>query len=409
MLSRRLSIALSIIVVAIVILASTYILFSGGIGSERRVTITETVYKTLTVTTTVTTVVTLTTPITPIPTPTTRYTPRPEVRGVSISGAGASFPYPQIAQWIKLFQNASGVEITYQSVGSGAGQRMFLSDRVVDFGCSDPPLSKSQWEQHKGQVIQIPWIMGAVVVVYNVPEIPSGYSLRLTGEVIARIYRGEIEYWDDPAIKELNREVADKLPHQPIIAVHRSDASGTTEVFTVFLHKSAPIAWPGELVGKQVNWPVDNTGRGVGGKGNEGVTAIVLQNQYSIGYVEWSYAIEFKLPIAMIMNAAGRFVLPTAESVSSAARGVALPSSPMDDFSHTLYEVVYSINEDAYPIASFTYIFLWKKYDGRKALAISEFLRWIAYEGYGNMVPGYVAPPPEVVNLLLQAASTIAG
>ncbi|MEM0005796.1 MAG: phosphate ABC transporter substrate-binding protein PstS [Ignisphaera sp.] len=402
MVSRKLSIVLSIIVVAIVILASTAILFgfSGAIGSERTVTvtITETAYKTLTVTTVI------------MPTPTTRYTPSPEVRGVSISGAGASFPYPQIAQWIKLFQNASGVEITYQSVGSGAGQKMFLSDRVVDFGCSDPPLSKSQWEQYRGQVIQIPWIMGAVVVVYNVPEIPNGYSLRLTGEVIAKIYRGEIEYWDDPAIKELNREIADKLPHQPIIAVHRSDASGTTEVFTVFLYKSAPNTWSSELVGKQVNWPVDNTGRGVGGKGNEGVTAIVLQNRYSIGYVEWSYATEFRLPIAMVMNAAGRFVLPTAESISSAARGVALPSSPMDDFSHTLYEVVYSVNEDAYPIASFTYIFLWKKYDdSRKALALSEFLRWIVYEGYGSMVPGYAAPPPEVVDLLLQAASIIAG
>ncbi|MCS7111504.1 MAG: phosphate ABC transporter substrate-binding protein PstS [Ignisphaera sp.] len=326
---------------------------------------------------------------------------------MKITGAGATFPYPQIAHWVKLFQSVSGVEITYQSVGSGAGQRMFLSDRVVDFGCSDPPLTKSQYEQFKDQVMQIPWLMGAVVVVYNVPEIPGGYSLRLSGEVIARIFKGEIEYWDDKSIKELNPEVADKLPHQPIIAVHRSDSSGTTEVFTTYLHKSSPQVWPKELVGKQVNWPVDQTGRGVGGKGNEGVTAVVVQTRYSIGYVEWSYAIENKLSMAAVKNAAGKYVLPSHTSIASAAR-ITLPASPLDDFSHTFAEVIHPPNEDAYPISSFTYIFVRRSYDDRlKALAISEFLKWVVYEGYKNVIPGYVAPPEQVVSLLLQAASIL--
>lgn len=328
----------------------------------------------------------------------------------SLNGAGASFQYPQIAQWASLFQKAKGIKITYQSVGSGAGQSMFLKDRVVDFAASDPPLTREQYEKYRGQVMQIPWIIGAVAVVYNVPEIPGDYNLRLSAGVVARIYMGEIMYWDDQAIKELNPEVASLLPHREIIAVHRSDSSGTTEIFTTFLHKASPDNWPRELVGKTVNWPVDATGRGVSAKGNEGVTATITQTPYSIGYVELSYALEYNMAIASIENAAGKFVLPTEEAVKNSIKGVTLPGSPLDDFSSVIYDAVYSPHPDSYPIASPVFLIVWRNYEDKcKATALSEFLKWVAEEGYENMVPGYVAPPEEARNLLLVASSILVG
>lgn len=323
-----------------------------------------------------------------------------------IEGAGATFQYPQISQWSNLFKQKTGISVNYQSVGSGAGQRMFLVDRVVHFAASDPPLSRSQWENYTGKVVQVPWIMGAVVVVYNVPEVDV--PLNLTGEVLARIYRGEIVYWNDPAIAELNQRIAGRLPQKEIIAVHRSDSSGTTEVFTIFLHKSAPHIWPRDLVGKLVNWPVDATGRGIGAKGNEGVTTTVLQTPYSIGYVELSYALEHGLSYATIRNAAGRFILPTIETISAAIRGIKLPESPLDDFSQVFVEVVYSPNPEAYPISTVVFGLFWSKYDDPAvARSIVSFLNWIVSEGYNYMVKGYVAPPQEAVSLVRKAAEII--
>lgn len=323
-----------------------------------------------------------------------------------IEGAGATFQYPQISQWANLFRQKKGISVNYQSVGSGAGQRMFLIDKVVHFAASDPPLSRSQYLNYSGQVLQVPWIMGAVVVVYNLPGINT--PLNLTGEVLAKIYKGEIVYWNDPAIVSLNPRVAGSLPRSEIIAVFRSDSSGTTEVFTIFLHKSSPSIWPKDLVGKQINWPVSNTGRGVGGKGNEGVTAQVKQTPYSIGYVEYSYAIEQGLTYAAIMNSAGRFILPTETSIRSAALGVELPRSPLDDFSGTFEKIIYSPHPDAYPISTLAYGIFWARYDDPAiARSIATFLRWIADEGYNNTVRGYVRPPNEAVDLLRKAADLI--
>ena len=340
------------------------------------------------------------------PLPTTPATMEPRLEGVILQGAGATFPYPQISEWARRFQEKYGVQIVYQSVGSGAGQSMFLQ-KAVDFACSDPPLSGDKWSQHQGSVIQVPWLFGPVVVVYNIPELPSNYSLKLDGVALARIYKGEIVYWNDPYIRELNPEVADMLPNKEIIVVYRSDASGTSEIFTTFLYKASNGEWPRELVGKSPNWPVIATGRGVGGKGNEGVTNVVTQTQYSIGYVEWSYAIKNNLKIARVKNSAGNFVLPTTETLQEALKNANIPTSPLDDFSGILDNVVYVPGEKSYPILGPTHILIWRQQeDPMKAEALKLFLNWVAEEGYNYIVEGYVTPP-ESVRLLLKKASEL--
>ncbi|MEM4756453.1 MAG: phosphate ABC transporter substrate-binding protein PstS [Desulfurococcaceae archaeon] len=320
-----------------------------------------------------------------------------------LEGAGATFVYPQLSEWIHLFHSKTGIKVSYQSVGSGAGLSMFFQG-TVDFACSDPPLSRETWEKYRGEVIQIPWLAGAVVVVYNIPELSGDNVLKLDEIAIARIYKGEIVYWDDPYIKQLNPDIADKLPHREIIAVYRSDSSGTTEIFTTYLHKATHGMWPKELVGKTVNWPVATLGRGIGGKGNEGVTQIITQVQYSIGYVEWGYAIANNLSIALLRNAAGVFAKPSEKSIASALENINIPSSPLDDFSHIVYEAVYAPGDESYPIAALTHLVLWRRYnDSSKAYAMREFLKWILEEGYNHIIPGYVAPPEPIKNLLREA------
>lgn len=326
---------------------------------------------------------------------------------VILQGAGATFIYPQLNEWIQLFYMKKGIRVSYQSVGSGAGLSMFFQG-IVDFACSDPPLSRDMWEKYKGEIIQVPWLIGAVVIIYNIPELPGSVSLKLDEVALAKIYKGEIVYWDDLYIKSLNPEIADKLPHKEIIAVYRSDSSGTTEIFTTYLNKAASNIWPSELVGKTVNWPVAGVGRGVGGKGNEGVTQIVMQTPYSIGYVEWAYAIANNLPIASLKNAAGFFVKPSEESLISAMNNVNIPSTALDDFSHIVREAVYAPGEESYPLLALTHLVIWRKYDDPlKAYALKEFLKWILEDGYNHIIPGYVAPPPSIRELLKNAINLI--
>ncbi|MEM4481693.1 MAG: phosphate ABC transporter substrate-binding protein PstS [Desulfurococcaceae archaeon] len=337
--------------------------------------------------------------VTPTPTP----TPTPQF--TLLQGAGASFVFPQVNEWAQLFYAKKGIRVNYQSVGSGAGLSMFFQG-TVDFACSDPPLSKDVWEKNKGEIIQIPWLIGGVVVIYNIPEVPVNTTIRLDEIALAKIYKGEIAYWDDSYIKNLNPGIAGALPHKEIIAVYRSDSSGTTEIFTTYLNKATNNMWPKELVGKTVNWPVIALGRGIGGKGNEGVTQIVKQTPYSIGYVEWGYAIANNLPTALLKNAAGAFVEASRETLMSALENVNIPSSPLDDFSHVVYEAVYAPGAKSYPISALTHLILWRRYDQARALTIKEFLRWILDEGYNNTIPGYV-PPPQSIRMLLNNAINI--
>ncbi|WP_048061735.1 phosphate ABC transporter substrate-binding protein PstS [Hyperthermus butylicus] len=326
---------------------------------------------------------------------------------VFVTGGGATFPYPQYYMWmLKFMEEHPRVRMTYEYLGSGAGQARFFQG-TLDFAGSDPPLGHEVWEQYRGKVMQVPVLLGAVVVTYNLPEL-GDKTINLTGRVLALIYRGDIEYWDDPRIQELNPGV--KLPHKPIIVVYRADASGTQEVFTLFLHKAAPDIWPRELVGKAPEYPVAATGRALGGLGNAGVADIVVQRPYTIGFIEWSFAIENNMPVAAIMNREGRFVKPSIESLQAVARAAAekLPRDPRGDFSGDLDYVVYAEGEDAYPITAWTHLILWTSYsDPEKARAVAEFLRWIALKGDEYMVPGYAPPPEPLKQLLLRAAEIL--
>lgn len=333
---------------------------------------------------------------------------------VVLRGSGATFLQPQLEAWIEAFMKDHGdIVIEYSGIGSGAGQQQFFKG-LTDFCGSDPPLSRSKWEEYRGEVLQLPVILGAVVVIYNVPEIPKDVYLNITGKVIALIYLGEIKYWDDPRIVEINPAVSDKLPHAEIVAVHRSDSSGTTQIFTTFLHKAAPHLWPEDLVGKVVDWPVDRVGKGVGSKGNAGVVAEVKNTKYSIGYVELSYAIKNDIPMAAIMNKEGYFVLPTEEGIQSAARKALemgyIPSVPDGDFSRELEAIVYASGEDSYPITAFSHIFIWKNYDDRgRARALKAFLEWLNENDSKHVIEGYVAVPPEVKAIWKEAIKLIEG
>lgn len=329
---------------------------------------------------------------------------------VVLSGSGSTFIYPEMKVWITRFEKENpSISIIYNPTGSGTGQSQLLKEKVVDFACSDPPLSHEQYEKYKGQVLQMPVIIGAVAIVYKIP----GYNgpLNLSAKVIAEIYLGKIKYWDDPEIARLNPRA--KLPHAVIKVIHRSDASGTTEVFTFFLHKAAPSLWPASLVGKAIEWPVDSTGRGLGAKGNQGVAEYFKRLGSAIAYVELGYALENKFPIAAIRNAAGRFVKPSPETmqaaVASALRSGVLPDSPLADWSNALNAIVYAPGEKAYPIVSFSFMMTWARYPAPKAAALKKFIEYINTVGQSEIVEGYAPIPQGLREINLKALSIIKG
>jgi len=328
---------------------------------------------------------------------------KPAVK-VSLLGSGATFPYPQIATWIDDFtKKHPEISINYNPTGSGTGQEQFFT-KVVDFAASDPPISREKWEEWKGKFVQMPFILGAVVMTYNLPGVEG---LKLDAETIALIYKGEIQYWNDERIRKLNPEL--NLPNKRIIAAHRSDSSGTTDVFTRFLHKAAPDVWPEAMVGKSIEWPVDKLGNGVGGKGNQGVAEILRTTEGSIGYVELNYAIELKMPTALIRNKDGYFVMANETTIKEAARGAlaSLPSSPDGDFSNDIDATLYAPGKLSYPIASFSHLLFYTNYPEDKARAIKEFIKYVNTEGQEKVIRGYVAIPEEVRKLNLKALDII--
>src|SRR3990172_2146191 len=307
---------------------------------------------------------------------------------VLINGAGATFPYPLYSKWFSEYAKVDpSARLKYESIGRGGGIRQ-IKVGTVDFGASDAALTDDELRQMPRELLHIPTVAGAVVITYNLPKVGKG--LKLTSDALARIYLGEITKWNDTAIVALNQSMS--LPDQQIIVVHRSDGSGTTNIFTTYL-SAISSTWASKVgKGTSVNWPV-----GLGGKGNEGVAGQVKQTPGTIGYVELAYAEQNRLPYASLKNHAGLFVEPTLEAISAAVAGA------MTELVKDLRApIINSHGEHAYPIAGLTYLLVYKEQDDkRKGEAVAKFLWWAIHDGQ-RYAPGllYAPLPPQLVKVI---------
>ena len=304
---------------------------------------------------------------------------------LQLNGAGATFPYPMYSKWFNQYiQVDPQVRFNYQSIGSGGGIKQ-ITEETVDFGASDGPMTDEQLHAAPGHIMHFPTVMGAVVLTYNAEGVTK--SLKLSPEAIAGIYLGKITKWNDAAIATENPGVS--LPARDIIVVHRSDGSGTSYIFTDYLSKVSRD-WNNKVgKGTSVSWPV-----GLGGKGNEGVTGLVKQTPFSIGYVELIYAQQNDLPFADVKNAAGRYVTPSLDSVTAAAAGFA--DSMPDDFR---VSITNAPGADAYPISGMTWLLVYEKQkDPAKGKALVGFLKWMMQDGQQQAAAlHYAKLPPQVV------------
>ncbi len=308
----------------------------------------------------------------------------------SLTGAGATFPNPIYSKWFDAFNKRTGVQINYQSIGSGGGIKQY-TEGTVDFGATDGPMSFDQMTAIQGEVLHVPTVMGAVVLTWNLPSL-GDTRLKLDGATIADIFLGRITKWNDGRIAGLNPGIA--LPNADLIVVHRSDGSGTSYIFTDFLSKVSKD-WKTQVgSATSVNWPV-----GLGGKGNEGVTEQVKQTEGSIGYVELIYAVSNKLPYADVKNATGKFVTPSLESVSAAAA-----SAKFDHNTDFRVSITNAPGDQSYPISSFTWLLVRPKMkDAAKGKALHEFLAWmITPEAQQMAAQLNYAPLPAPVVALVQ-------
>lgn len=314
---------------------------------------------------------------------------------IHLTGAGATFPYPLYSKWVSDFgvKNPS-VKINYQSIGSGGGIRQ-ITERTVDFGASDAPMSDEQIEKAKG-IVHVPTCLGAVAITYNLPGVTG---LKLTPETLAGIFLGEITKWNDPKIAADN--AGQKLPDAAIGSVHRSDGSGTTKIFVDYLSVVSDAWKKGPGTGTSVNWP-----GGLGAKGNEGVSGQVKSTTGAIGYVELAYAMQNGMSTALLRNKAGKFVAPTLESTTSAGAGAA--AKMPDDLR---ISIVDAEGDDAYPIAGFTYLLVYgKQTDATKGKTLVAFMDWALGEGQAQTKPLHYAPLPDaVVSLAKKKVHAVVG
>ena len=282
----------------------------------------------------------------------------------TLNGAGASFPYPVYSAWAFDYNKSTGVQLNYQSIGSGGGIKQITS-RTVDFGASDAPLAPEQLTKDK--LLQFPAVIGGVVPVVNISGVKEG-ELRLDSETLCKIYLGDIKFWDDAKIKAINPKL--NLGHNEITVVHRSDGSGTTAIFTNYLSEVCPD-WKTKVgAGNSVNWPV-----GIGGKGNEGVSNYTKRTAGSIGYVEFAYAKQNKLSFVPLKNSAGNFVSPSFDAFEDAA--------DTGDFNAKKDFYLWLVNapgKTSWPIAGATFILLAKeKADSNKKVV--AFYEWAFKNG----------------------------
>ncbi len=305
-----------------------------------------------------------------------------------ITGAGATFPYPVYGKWAEAYKAKTGVNMNYQSIGSGGGIKQIRA-KTVDFGASDAPLKAEELE--KDGMIQFPMVMGGVVPVVNVQGIAPG-QIKLSSQALADIYLGKIKRWNDPALVALNKDV--KLPNQIITVVHRSDGSGTTFIFTNYLSKISND-WKNKVGNNTaVQWPALTSS---GGKGNEGVASFVQRIKGSIGYVEYAYAKQNKLAYVMLQNREGAFVAPNEKSFQAAAAGADWKNAP------GFYEILTNEpGKGSWPITGATFILMHKvQPDPVRAKIALEFFDW-AYKEGDKMASDldYIPMPDAVVQLV---------
>jgi phosphate transport system substrate-binding protein len=332
-------------------------------------------------------------------------------QNIIINGAGATFPFPLIDTWRVEYQSVNpSISINYQSIGSGGGVKQF-TEKTVDFGASDAPLSEEEIQALSSSTpVHIPETIGSVVAAYNIAGIDKG--LKLTGPLLSDIFLGKITKWDDARIKELNPGVP--LPSADIVVVHRSDGSGTTFIWTSYLSQVSP-EWNQTFgAGKSIQWTV-----GLGAQGNEGVSSTIKSTPNSIGYVELTYALTTNMDYASLMNKAGNFVEPTLNSTQAAAQAAIMNSTstttnnngtapsatiglPSGDQSWTHVTLLDAPGADSYPIASFSYLLLYKELSTNidsmeKAEALAEFVNWAITDGQQFASPLHYVPLPDSV------------
>lgn len=314
---------------------------------------------------------------------------------VQLQGAGSTFDAPLFSRVFDAFHKQSGIEVNYQSIGSGGGVQQLIAG-TVDFGASDYPLSDDQTKQAEatgGAVLHVPVAMGAVSVGYNIPV----DNLKLDGATLSAIYLGTITSWNDPRIAALNKGVA--LPSTPIVVVHRSDGSGTTFIFTSYL-AAVNAEWKSKVgASGSVKWPT-----GIGGKGSEGVSGQVTTTPGAIGYFELAYAKSNNIKSAQLKNAAGKFVAPSVQGAADAGAGAAskMPADLKAVF-------VNAPGATSYPIAGFSWIIVFQhQKDATKGKALADMLKYTVTQGQDGAAALYYAPLPKPVqDLALKAIATI--
>jgi phosphate transport system substrate-binding protein len=308
------------------------------------------------------------------------------VAAVSINGAGSTFIYPVFTKWMDAYSKMEpDVRFDYQSVGSLQGVDRLLT-HSADFAASDAPLHLEQMDQPSCATLYFPVVVGAVVVVYNLPRLPATSRIRLSGQVLADIYLGKIKSWNDPAIVALNP--ATPVPSQAIIVNYRQDGSGTTFTFTDYLSK-ADAQWAKDVgAGMLAEWPV-----GLSATGNEGVADAVKSQAGAIGYVELSYAIAKDLPYALLRNRAGAWVDANDQTISAAAESL------VDKMPRDLQESITDApGASAYPISSYSYLLFFKRHkDSTKVASFSKFVTWVLHDGQSLAAPVHYAPLPEKI------------
>jgi phosphate transport system substrate-binding protein len=318
---------------------------------------------------------------------------------LSITGAGATFPYPMYSKWFDEYHKKNAnIEINYQSIGSGGGIKQ-VTEGTVDFGASDAIMNEEQLkayqEKHGFGILHFPTVLGADVPTYNIPGVDA--ELNFTQAAIAGIFLGKITKWNDPEITGSNKGV--NLPASDIVVVHRSEGSGTTYIWTDYLSKISE-EWKTKVGrGASVNWPV-----GLGGKGNEGVTGTVKNTPNSVGYVELIYAIQNKMPYGRVRNSSGAFIKADLASVTAAAAGAA--KNMPDDFRVSITDAP---GKTAYPISSFTWLLVPAKFsDATKRDAIKGFVKWMLADGQNyTEALSYAKLPKEVVAKELKALNNV--